>query len=262
MKVCMLASSSKGNCTVVWNDRYAILIDCGIAMRDVEERLNILGIDPKMVVAILVTHEHSDHIKGISSFVRKYRPKVYIHADGVDATIPKIGKIDTNLVVEYFSDFALYDFDIHPFKIPHDASNCVGYTIREFDRQISILTDIGYTTSDILSNVYGSTLVILEANYDEKMLRVSTKYPMALKSRISGKFGHLSNKDSADAICDLACHGVKQILLAHLSEENNTPDLCYDSVCEMVRSQGVIPGENIMIDVAPAHRISTIFSLK
>lgn len=262
MKVCMLASSSKGNCTVVWNDKFSILIDCGITLSDVEARLERIGVDPKSIIAIIVTHEHSDHIKGISAFIRKYHSKLYVHADGYDALVSKLDRVPFENIVEFFSDFAICDFEIHPFKLPHDAKCCVGYTIKESDKKISIITDLGYTNTNILSNVYGSRLVILESNYDERMLRLSTKYPLALKNRIRGQYGHLSNRDSANAICELACNGVKQILLAHLSEENNTPDLCYESVCQMVRDQGVIPGQNIMIDVAPARNISTLFTLK
>lgn len=262
MKVCMLASSSKGNCTLIWDDKSAIMIDCGISLKETENRMEILGADPHSVSAILVTHEHSDHTKGVGMFARKYGTKIYAHADGVDAILEKIGKVNTNLVVEYFSDFAIDNYHIHAFKLPHDSICCVGYTIKENDKQISIMTDLGYTNDDIIKNVFGSRLVILEANYDEKMLRESTKYSFALKNRIGGRFGHLSNKDSADVICKLACAGVKQILLAHLSEENNTPDLCYKSVCDRVASQGVTPGINIMIDIAKAHDISTLFTLK
>lgn len=258
----MLASSSKGNCTLIWNDRSALLVDCGISLKEVESRMQILGVDPRSVSAILVTHEHSDHTKGVGLFARKYHTKIYAHADGVDAIISKLGKIDTNQIIEFFSDFAIDDYNIHPFKLPHDSVCCVGYTIRENDKQISIMTDLGYTNNDIIKNVFGSRLVILEANYDEKMLRESTKYSYSLKNRIAGRFGHLSNKDSADVICKLACAGVKQILLAHLSEENNTPDLCYTSICDMVSKQGVTPGVNIMIDVAKAHDISTMFTLR
>ena len=156
-------------------------------------------------------------------------------------------------------EFGYRDVTVKAIKVPHDVP-CFAYSIIKNQKKISILTDLGHTTDRILESVRGSNIVYLEANYDEKMLKEGTKYPLPLKRRISGQFGHLSNTDTAKAILYLAKYGTKQFVLSHLSKENNTPDLAFDYITNIISRYGIIEGVNIKIDVASTN-IGTIFKI-
>ena len=263
MKVVTLASSSKGNSTLIYTDKTKILIDAGLLLSEIELKLTALNILPGEINAILLTHEHSDHIKGIGPFMRKYHTPLYVHNLGMVSAIKKLGNINENLVIPFYDKpFMVGEFKITSFNLPHDAHHCVGYSIEKDDKKVSIATDFGHTNVDIVKNLYNSRLVILESNHDEKMLLQNQNYSSLLKSRILGKNGHLSNVVAAKLVCDLANNNVKQVLLAHLSEENNTPQLAYDTVKQYLQANEIEIGKNIMVDVASAHKISTIFHLK
>ena len=258
MRVCSLASSSKGNCNIVYNDKEILLVDMGITLKDLEEKLIRLKLDANNIIGVLVSHEHSDHTKGILSLVRKYNVPIYCHYDSVDGVINKT-KI-SSLCVSRFADaeFKVGSFRVSSFKVCHDVC-CVGFNIKENENKISIVTDLGHTTKEIVERLFDSRLVILEANHDEKMVIASTKYPAVLKRRILSEHGHLSNISSARVVAELAQHNVKQILFAHLSEENNTPALCYSTVCDYLNSVGVTPDVNIKIDIAKPNGVGPIF---
>lgn len=263
MRVCTLASSSKGNSTLIYNENTKILIDIGIKLEEVLLKLEALNILPSEINAILLTHEHSDHLKGIGPFMRKFKTPCYIHVNGVQSAVKRIGKVGDGLVIPFYNQpFQIGEFKITAFELPHDAQMCVGYNIEKDDKKISIATDFGHTTSNIIENLYNSRLVILESNHDEKRLMANENYSGVLKARILSKTGHLSNMAAAKVISELARNNVKQVVLAHLSEENNTPELAYATVCEYLKAVNVKPGENIKIDVASANKIGTIFHLK
>lgn len=258
MKVCSLASSSKGNCTIVYNENEILLVDMGITLKDLEEKLTRLKLAPENIIGVLVSHEHSDHTKGILSLVRKYGVSVYCHYDAVDGIMNKT-KI-SSLCVSRFADaeFKVGSFGVSCFKVCHDVC-CVGFNIIENSQKISIVTDLGHTTKEIVERLYDSRLVILEANHDEKMVLASTKYPPILKRRILSDHGHLSNISSAKVVVELAQHNVKQVVFAHLSEENNTPTLCYSTICEYLQSVGITPEVNIKLDIAKPNGVGPIF---
>lgn len=263
MRVCTLASSSKGNSILVYSERTKILIDCGISLSELELKLGLLNINPSEISAVLITHEHSDHIKGIAYLSRKYGTLVFCHMQAYQSMVTKLGKIDTNKIIRFgFEPFEIGEFQITSFKVPHDAPFCVGFNIEKENKKISIATDLGHATDDIIKYLYNSRIVILEANHDENRLMQNPKYSSFLKQRILGKTGHLSNKNSADIIKKLAQNNVKQILLAHLSEENNTPEICYNTIVTELKNVGISVGENVKIDIASAKQISTIFYLK
>jgi phosphoribosyl 1,2-cyclic phosphodiesterase len=166
----------------------------------------------------------------------------------------------SSLCVVRFSDskFTVGGFVVDPFRVCHDVC-CVGFNIYENENKISIVTDLGHTTNEIVERLYDSRLVILEANHDEKMVLASAKYPPVLKQRILSDRGHLSNISSARVIASLAQHNVRQVLLAHLSEENNTPSLCYSTICDYLTSVGVVPNINVKIDIAKPNGVGPIF---
>lgn len=259
MKICSLASSSKGNCTIVYNENEILIVDLGIVYKDLLEKLNLLKLDIEKVVGVIITHEHSDHTKGVQTFFRATGKPIYCHYNTVDGVLKK-NKIPSGAIVRFDGDFKVGSFDISPFEVSHDVF-CVGYNIYENSNKISIVTDLGYTTNAVVERLFDSRLVILEANHDEKML-VSGPYPAILKSRILSKRGHLSNTSSAKVVAELAQHNVRQILFAHLSEENNTPQLCYDTICEYLESVGITPQVNIKMDIAKPLGVGPIFVIK
>lgn len=263
MRVCTLASSSKGNCVLIFTKKTKILIDCGITLSELTTKLSMLDILPSEISAVLITHDHSDHIKGIGPLARKYNIPIYCHQDAYDNLVKKLGRLNLNLIFQFgFVPFQIGEFEINSFQVPHDAPFCVGYSITNDDKKISIMTDIGTPTEDIIKNLYNSRIVILEANHDETMLLNNPNYSAFLKQRILSNHGHLSNTTSAKIIAKLCQNNVKQILLAHLSEENNTPELCFNTICNYLEKSGIKVGENIFIDIAHPRNISTVFHLK
>lgn len=262
MKVCSLASSSKGNCTVVYLESgKSILIDMGITLKDLEEKFNKLKLDPSNIAGVVISHEHGDHTRGILALHKKYSTPIYSHFDAIDGVMVK-SKLSGDAFVRFSTTpFQLEEFVIEPFEVSHDVF-CVGFNIYENNKKISIVTDLGYTTSSIVEKLYDSRLVILEANHDEKMLVASTKYPAMLKNRILSNKGHLSNTNSAKVVATLAQHNVKQILFAHLSEETNTPSKCYDTICKYLSSVGIEPQVNIKLDIAKPCGVGPIYVIK
>lgn len=260
MKVCSLASSSKGNCTIVYNDNQILIVDMGITLSELEEKLNKIKLSCSNIIGAIVSHEHSDHTKGLASLHKKYNVPVFCHFNSVSGVIKK-SKLPSSAIIRFNSDFEIGDFKISSFEVSHDVY-CVGFNIYENENKISIVTDLGHTTNAIVERLYNSRLVILEANHDEKMVVASTKYPPILKSRILGMKGHLSNTTSAKVVAELAQHNVKQILFGHLSEENNTPELCYETICTYLEEMGITPQVNIKLDIAKPYGIGPIFVIK
>ena len=248
MRVCNLGSGSDGNMTYVESANAKILIDIGFCCTEVIKRLSLLNVSPEEIDAILITHEHSDHIKGLDVFASKYGTKIFAHQKGIDAIKSKLKKAHKMHFIA-FDDMFFYikDLKIQSFALPHDSVYCCGYTISENDKKMSILTDCGVASQQIVENLKGSILVYLESNHDETMLRNNINYPATLKQRILGKKGHLSNISAGHIIEYLAQNGTKQVMLSHLSTENNTPELAYNTICEYLSSKNITEGKNIRI---------------
>lgn len=238
-----LVSGSSGNSTFVNYKSTNILVDCGMSGKSLEKHLNDLGVLPTDLNAILVTHEHIDHISGIGVVARRYNLPVY--ATEQTHLAMDLGKIsDENLVIiEPDRPFEIGDIQVNAFNIPHDAAAPVGYRFFCGNKKVSVATDIGIMTSELFEGIAGSEEIVLEANHDIEML-VSGTYPERLKRRILSDFGHLANDASAKTVVNLVKRGTKKLMLAHLSTENNTPKLAYDTVnsalCEIGASNDVI----------------------
>lgn len=248
MRVINLASGSDGNITYIESETKKIILDMGLSCAETVKRLELIGVNPSEISAILVTHEHIDHIKGIDVFSSKYNTPVYAHQDvwvGLDDKLKKVS-IQNRKIFEGQFDFE--DILVTPVEVPHDVK-CFGFGFNCKNSKVSVVTDLGHMNEKILNTIKGSQLVYLEANYDKKMLYEGTKYPLSLKRRIDGPNGHLSNMDSADAIEFLASTGTKQIMLSHLSKENNTPILAYSSITQKIGQNGIREGTDIRIDV-------------
>ncbi len=251
VRVVNLSSGSDGNLTYLESQGSRILIDAGLSCRGIETRLSLLGVSGTQIDAILITHEHSDHIRGVDVFASKFKTKIYAHRDGWDALSRKLQRISNTQKFPFTSaPFQINDLTITSFKVPHDSACCVGFSIESENKRISICTDLGTISDQILSNIYGSQLVYLEANHDIEMLKNNINYSASLKHRILSSRGHLSNIASAQAIEKLFKNGTKRVVLSHLSKENNTPGLAYETVKTILEARGIVIGEDFFVDVA------------
>lgn len=250
MRIISLASGSDGNMTYVESENVKILVDIGLSCAEAVKRLSLINVSPDDIDAILVTHEHNDHIKGVDAFSYKFDKPIFAHKSVWDNLKFKLVKTPSKNRRFYETDtFTLRDIVVHAIEVPHDVP-CFGYSFENNGAKISILTDVGHTNDRILDSIRGSQLVYLEANYDKTMLKEGKRYPLALKHRISGGRGHLSNDESALLIRYLVESGSRQIVLSHLSRENNTPDLAYSYISQKLRDYGIIEGVHVKIDVA------------
>ncbi len=233
MKFASFASGSSGNCEFLSDGENSILIDAGISTKRIVEGLCGIGTSPDDVCGILITHEHSDHIQGINVFSGKYNKPIY----GTYNTLKKIEendkqhKVDTSLfrVVRADEAFDIGEMKITPYSISHDAADPVCYRIESEGRSFGMATDLGMYDSYIVDRLSGCNTLFIEANYDVAMLQAG-KYPFYLKKRILSEHGHLSNDMSARLILELLGRNVSNIILAHLSKENNYPQLAYETV--------------------------------
>lgn len=262
-KVCSLFSGSSGNSTYIGTEKTHILVDAGVPMKNVIGGLKQLEVDGSELQGILVTHEHSDHIKGVGALSRKFNIPIYANEETWQAMETKLGRIDSvNKRVFYNNmDFYIEDINVQPYQIPHDAADPVGFSLFYKNKKISITTDLGYTNSKIIKAVMDSDLVILEANHDAEMLK-SGPYPMYLKKRILGRKGHLSNEDAGQALLKMIKGNVTHVLLAHLSRENNYPQLAYQTVVNILESNDIRVGRDIQVDLTYRDRSSNFYHIE
>ncbi len=250
MRVINLASGSDGNMTYVESENVKILVDIGLSRAQAEKRLALIGVDPASIDVILVTHEHNDHIKGVDEFSLKHDKPIFAHKSVWENMKFKLQRTPVkNRRFFETENFNLRDVSVTAVPLPHDVP-CFGYVFEKNGAKISILTDVGHTNDRILDSIRGSQLVYLEANYDKIMLKEGKRYPLALKHRISGGRGHLSNDECAVLIKHLVESGSRQIVLSHLSKENNRPALAYSYISDKLKSYGIIEGVHVKIDVA------------
>jgi phosphoribosyl 1,2-cyclic phosphodiesterase len=219
LNFCSLYSGSSGNSLFVESSNTKLLIDAGVSSKKIENALIDINVDPSSLDGILITHEHLDHVQGLGTFSKKFNLPVFVNQETLDAMPKQKDKIASNNIKTFkISDkFSIGDLDIKPFSIPHDAANPCGFNIWEDNKKISIATDIGHMTNDILKQLEESLFIMLEANYDPEVLRCSS-YPFALKSRIAGPTGHLSNEMAGKTISHLLDSGLKNAMLGHLSK--------------------------------------------
>ena len=239
LKFCSLYSGSSGNSLLVESENTKILIDAGMSCKKIEQALSSLEIDPFSINAILVTHEHTDHIKGLATISKKFDIPVYSTKETFQAMPTYTEKLSSKNInfINTVDKFLINDLEVLPFKIPHDAANPCGFNIIKDSTQISIATDIGHMTNSILKHLESSNFILLESNYDTEVLKCCS-YPFKLKSRIASSTGHLSNAMAGKTISYLLQNGnLKTAMLGHLSIESNFPELAYRTVIdEMISS--------------------------
>jgi len=236
LNFCSLYSSSTGNCLFAQSNNTNILIDAGVSTRKIENALAEIDIAPDSISGILVTHEHSDHIQSIGTFSKKYNIPVYTNIETWNAlSEEQKNKISSENHKSFMIDekFRIGDLEILPFSIPHDAANPCGFSIYQGSSKISIATDLGHMTDNILRNLENSSFILLESNYEPEVLKYS-HYPYVLKKRIDGPNGHLSNIMAGETISRLIPTGLHSVMLGHLSKENNFPELAYKTVMERI----------------------------
>lgn len=258
MRICNLASGSDGNCTYIESEKAKILIDVGKPFNYVFNALNELGVAVDSIDAILVTHEHIDHIKGVQRFARTFNTKVYGHVL-VEEILRHQIHIPSEQFYFYDNDFYIGDLHIVPIPLPHDSKYCVGYRVEEGDAVVSVCTDLGNLPDESLEVVKGSALVYLEANYDPEMLMAYPGYPPYLKRRINSNHGHMSNINCAKAIEKLVHSGTRLAVLCHISEHTNTQNLAVSTVAGYLESVGIVPNVNVKLDITYHEHRGTIF---
>ena len=259
-----LYSGSSGNALFCQYGRTRVLIDAGKPGRVVEGALRGLGAEPDSVDALLVTHEHSDHIAGVGVLARRYHLPVYATRGTWLEMADKIGRIDPELRREIVPEksFALGDLDVESFPIPHDAAEPVGFRLWGGEVSIAVATDLGHFPQAVYERIAGSDLVLLESNHDPDMLRANPHYSGWLKQRILGDNGHLSNEACARALRYLIGSGTGTIILGHLSGENNTPDLARQVSEEVLLREGIRPGTDVLLEVALRDQPGRLYTLE
>lgn len=264
MKICSIASSSSGNCIYIGTDRTHILIDTGISGKRLKSGLERINLSPEEIDGILVTHEHSDHIKGLGVVTRKYNIPVYT----TELTWNKIkesgltGFMDESLFRKIIPDrdFSINELVIHPFNTSHDAVQPVCYTFQKDKKKISVATDLGCYNSYITEKLKDSNVLFIEANHDIEMLQ-NGSYPYYLKKRILGDRGHLSNEISGKLISEVISENLQYVVLGHLSRENNRPEVAHKSVKLKLSSTEKICISDIRLMVSEKDEVSELITI-
>lgn len=260
-----LASGSSGNCYYLGTAQYGILIDAGIGIRTIKKVLKDYGIDFSRIVAVLITHDHADHIKTVGCLGEKFNIPVYT-TEAVHKGIEKSRYVEESLVrsrriIEKEVLFRIFDFDITAFEVPHDSSDNVGYHIVFENHHFTFATDVGHVTETVAKYVRMANHLIIEANYDEEMLRFGS-YPAFLKERVSSPTGHLSNREAAEFLALNYKEHLKNIWLCHLSRDNNHPELAYKTVDIRLFQEGIRVGKDVMLMTLKRTTPSEIFEFE
>ena len=249
-RFCSLFSSSSGNSTFVSSATSSVLVDVGVSAKRMMKALSEREIDPKTIGGIFITHEHSDHISGLRILATNHNIPVYA-TEGTLEALRENGTINGKFKAEVMPEegMTVGDLFIKSFRTPHDSNESCGYTITMPDGQkAAVATDTGHITKEIMENLKGSSLVMLESNHDEGMLR-NGPYPYYLKRRILSDVGHLSNNSCAEAVAELLKSGTVRFFLGHLSRDNNFPELAYQTSLAALKSIGAVEGRDFFLEV-------------
>ncbi len=263
MTFCPLYSGSSGNCTYVSDGKTGILIDAGLSGKQIMDALNIIGVLPETLSGIVVTHEHSDHVKGAGILSRRFHLPIYANEGTWRGMARLVGAVPPQLcrVFETTQDFYISGLAIHPFAIPHDANEPVGFRVYAGARSIATATDMGYVRKDVLETLRGTDMVLFESNHDPDMLLRNPHYSSALKQRILGRNGHLSNETCGRGICELVSRDVRHVVLGHLSGENNTPELAMNTSLRIVADEGIAVNEELYLYMAWRDHVGQIYTI-
>lgn len=248
---CPLASGSKGNCIYLGTERVKILIDAGISGKATVERLAQIGVSIEDIDAILITHEHSDHITGLKVLAYKKGIPVFANSETAKGIINSFRASPKLKIFSTGETFEFGDLEIHPFTIQHDTLDPVAFTIKTPDLKLGFCADLGFATTLVRNQLRDCDYLYVEANHEPSMVHASAR-PMVYKQRVLSRTGHLSNAACADLLCDVAHHKLKHVHLAHLSSECNSPDTALRVIKEILIEKGI----DLEMCVAPQHSIS------
>ena len=265
MRFCSIASGSSGNCIFAGSGSASVLIDTGLSGKRIEKGLNGIDMTTSDIDGILITHEHSDHIKGLGVLARRYEIPIYATGGTIDAikNMDNIGKIPPDLFreIEEGKRFNIKDLTIDSFDISHDAAHPVGFVIETEGSKACIATDMGIYDDKTVEMLSGSDILLVEANHDIRMLQTG-RYPYYLKRRIMGEKGHLSNETAGRLVCSVLHDDIKHILLGHLSMENNYEELAFEAVCqEITLGECAYKAGDFDISIAKRQESSRLFEI-
>lgn len=233
MKICVLASGSKGNCAYIETEKTKSLVDAGMSAGYIAKALKKIDVDPSSIQRVFITHAHSDHVAGLKVFLKKYHPVVYL----TEKMEEEIGfDIDDKVYID--KDMTILDLDVTVIKTSHDAADSNGYVFTSSDKSIVYITDTGYIHVKNFPKLKNKSVYVFESNHDVRMLREG-KYPYYLQQRILSDKGHLSNKDSAYYLSKLIGDKTERIILIHLSEENNKPEIALKTLLDTLEKNNI-----------------------
>lgn len=261
-----LGSGSSGNSYFLYTENYGILIDAGIGIRQLKKHFQTYGLSLTQIKAILVTHDHADHIKAVGTLSADFGINVYatqlVH-EGIcrNYCVTKKVKDEKAKIIEKEKMFKLNDFEITPFHVPHDSTDNVGYSIQCHDVNFCLITDAGHVEEHFATYISKANYLVLEANHDVDMLMMGP-YPAYLKGRITGPKGHLSNASAAEVLTQNVSPHMKHVWLCHISEENNHPEIAKKTVEAKLRAAGIIAGTDFKLDVLKRKVPSVIYELE
>ena len=262
MEVCTLASGSSGNSLLICCGSTYVLLDAGISARRITSALKALGADPTRLSAVLVTHEHTDHVSGLATLTKQLGVPVYATAPTLyrlERKVPALARLGRAL--EAGTGFQLGELWVESFSTPHDAAGSVGYAVTGGGARMALATDLGHLTPQVWDAARGADLLVCETNHDEDWVR-SGPYPYYLKQRILGDRGHLSNEAGAELAALAAESGTRAVVLAHLSRENNTPARAWETAARRLRSMGCEPNLDLSLTVAPRSGLGPTYQLE
>jgi len=261
---CSLASGSSGNCQYIASETTGILLDAGLSGKYIHNSLKHINANVDQLQALFITHEHSDHVKSAGILMRKFGLSLYITQKTFERIEKKLGKYNPDKVVIIDKDEVVQvgDILVHPFAISHDAIDPVAYSFSKDDLKVSIVTDLGHVPIDLLSNLIDSNLLLLESNHDVEMLNAGP-YPFVLKKRILSNKGHISNEACAEAIIRIYSYSKKlgHVVLGHLSQDNNTPELAFETVKQILEESGLSLEDDISLDLAYRNRVGKLYRI-
>lgn len=253
LKFISLGSGSSGNCYYLFTEKDSLIIDAGVGIRTLKKHFKNYGLHLEDINHLLITHDHTDHVKSVGSLSKDYNLDVYttkrVH-EGIEHNYFIKKRIETThkKVIEKGTTYTIGDFIVTPFGVPHDSSDNVGYMIKYGDTTFVLMTDIGHITTEMQTFIGKANYLVIEANHDIEMLTHGT-YPQHLKNRILGLDGHLSNAACGEAIATFATPRLKKVWLCHLSEENNHPILAQKTIEDVMRNHGIIVGVDFTVEV-------------
>lgn len=255
MKISVLGSGSKGNCAFIEVANKKFLIDVGFSMKKIEEKLNSINENLENINGIFITHDHGDHIKSFGAISRKYDIPLYIHKKSLSEVSHKMGKLNLDKIV-LLNDKKIFidNIMVENFDVMHDSANNLGYSFNYKNQKLSYVTDIGRITNIVKMNCMNSDILAFETNYDLDLL-LEGEYPWKLKNRVKGNYGHISNIEAAKMFNEVQENRLKKIIMLHLSDENNSEELAYNTIKKYVK-------KDIEIEVSKQNEPTKLYLLE